>query len=139
MGHKKEMLRERNAWKSFTRNTYYRLIEHVHIDIKEILSLEMTPDTVLSISMLENETEIEETIAHQIKVAERRLELIRKFSHSIGSDAYYTEADLLWLLRHGIFFMERASEDFKVTRKRLVYEMSLNDVVYHRIIGLEEE
>ena len=139
MGHKKEMLRERNAWKSFTRNTYYRLIEHVNLDVKQIISIEMTSEVMLNISLLEDETQIEEAISNHIKVAERRLELVRKFSHNVGLDAYFTEADLLWLLRHGIFFMDQASEDFNSARKRLIHKMSLGDVVYHRIIGLEEE
>ena len=139
MGHKKEMLRERNAWKSFTHNTYYRLIEHVDIDIREILSVEMTPDIMHNISMLESHSQIEEAIEHQIKVAERRLELVSKFARIVGSDSYYTEADMLWLLRHGIFFMTQAVKDFDSTRSRLIHEMSLNDVIYHRIIGPEEE
>ena len=139
MGHKKEMLRERNAWKSFAQNTYYRLIEHVDFDIREILSVEMTPDAMHNISMLESHSQIEEAIAHQIKVAERRLELVGKFARTVGSDSYYTEADMLWLLQHGISFRARAVKDFDSTRSRLIHEMSLNDVVYHRIIGLEEE
>lgn len=139
MGHKKEMLREQNAWKSFTHNTYYRLIEHVDLGIREILSGEMHPDTMHNISMLESHSQIEEAIEHQIKVAERRLELVSKFARIVGADAYYTEADMQWLLRYGVFFMDQASKDFDAIRNKLVYEMSLNDVVYHRIIESEEE